>query len=83
MASNYFPTKEHLFAALSKDYDGRFADVLSSFHAGSPLSLDPLAKLFSAIMDLQHEYRSTIICVCSTYLEAAGYAPADFRELLH
>lgn len=65
--TNYFPTKDHLFAALSKDYDIRFADVITSFPISSPLSLAQLAKLFGAVMDLQHEFRSTIIFVCSTH----------------
>ena len=64
--TNYFPTKDKLFVALSQDYDLRFQELLASFTGEREITFHWLAKVFSEIMDLQYEYRSAIIFVATT-----------------
>jgi AcrR family transcriptional regulator len=64
--TNYFPTKEDLFVAISKDYDEQFSNLVLNFEdQGSP-SFERLNKICSTVMDLQYEYRSAIIFVSTT-----------------
>lgn len=64
--TNYFPTKDNLFVALSQDYDLRFQELMTSFGGNQTISFEWLATVYSAIMDLQYEYRSTIIFAATT-----------------
>ena len=64
--TNYFPTKDDLFVALSQDYDLRFQELMIQFGGETKLSFEWLVTVFSAIMDLQYEYRSAIIFVATT-----------------
>jgi AcrR family transcriptional regulator len=64
--TNYFPTKDKLFVALSQDYDLRFRELLASFADDPTITFHCLTKVFAAIMDLQYEYRSAIIFVATT-----------------
>lgn len=64
--TNYFPTKDHLFVALSQKYDLRFKEVTSSLTLEEELSFRFLHRLYSAVMDLQYEHRSTIIFAALT-----------------
>lgn len=64
--TNYFPTKDALFVALSQDYDIRFQELMMQFAGETKVSFEWMAKVFSAIMDLQYEYRSAIIFVATT-----------------
>ncbi len=64
--TNYFPTKDKLFVALSQDYDLRFQELLASFTGEQKITFHWLTKVFAAIMDLQYEYRSAIIFVATT-----------------
>ncbi|MFD2201045.1 TetR/AcrR family transcriptional regulator [Shivajiella indica] len=64
--TNYFPTKDKLFVAISQDYDLRFQELLASVDRDSEISLSWLAKVFAMIMDLQYEYRSAIVFVSTT-----------------
>lgn len=64
--TNYFPTKDNLFVALSQDYDLRFQELMASFGESQAINFDWLATVYSAIMDLQYEHRSTIIFAATT-----------------
>lgn len=64
--TNYFPTKDELFVAISKDYDIRFQELMVQFGGEKKLSFTWLVNVYSAIMDLQYEYRSAIIFVATT-----------------
>jgi AcrR family transcriptional regulator len=64
--TNYFPTKDKLFVALSQDYDLRFQQLLASFEDEQKITFNRLSDVFSAIMDLQYEYRSAIVFVATT-----------------
>jgi len=64
--TNYFPTKDNLFVALSQDYDLRFQELMTSFGGNQTVSFQWLATVYSAIMDLQYEHRSTIIFAATT-----------------
>lgn len=64
--TNYFPTKDNLFVALSQDYDLRFQELMLSFRDNQKISFEWLAMVCSAVMDLQYEYRSAIIFVATT-----------------
>lgn len=64
--TNYFPTKDNLFVALSQDYDLRFQELMASFVGNQRIGFEWVASVYSAIMDLQYEYRSTIIFAAST-----------------
>ena len=64
--TNYFPTKDALFVALSQDYDIRFQELMVQFGEEMKVSFEWLVKVFSAVMDLQYEYRSAIIFVATT-----------------
>lgn len=64
--TNYFPTKDKLFVALSQDYDLHFQELLASYAGEREITIHWLAKVFSEIMDLQYEYRSAIIFVATT-----------------
>jgi AcrR family transcriptional regulator len=64
--TNYFPNKDNLFVALSQDYDLRFQELMASFGESQEISFDWLATVYSAIMDLQYEHRSTIIFAATT-----------------
>ena len=64
--TNYFPTKDDLFVALSKDYDIRFQELTAQFGGERKVSFEWLVKVFSAVMDLQYQYRSAIIFVATT-----------------
>jgi AcrR family transcriptional regulator len=63
--TNYFPTKDDLFIAISKDYDQQFESLLSNFEDKDLQGFKLLHTICSAIMDLQYEYRSAIIYVSS------------------
>ncbi|RPA66736.1 TetR/AcrR family transcriptional regulator [Cyclobacteriaceae bacterium YHN15] len=63
--TNYFPTKDDLFIAISKDYDQQFESLLSNFEVKDLQGFRLLGSICSAIMDLQYEYRSAIIYVSS------------------
>ena len=64
--TNYFPAKDDLFVALSQDYDIRFQELMMQFGGERKVSFEWLVKVFSAVMDLQYEYRSAIIFVATT-----------------
>ncbi len=64
--TNYFPTKDNLFVAISQDYDFQFQELMISFNGIQNISFEWLSTVFSAIMDLQYEYRSTIVFVATT-----------------
>lgn len=64
--TNYFPTKDKLFVALSQDYDLRLQELLACFEVEPKVTFHWLTKVFAAIMDLQYEYRSAIIFVATT-----------------
>jgi AcrR family transcriptional regulator len=64
--TNYFPTKDNLFVAISQDYDLRFQELMISFSGVQKVSFEWMASVCSAIMDLQYEYRSTIVFVATT-----------------
>jgi len=64
--TNYFPTKDELFVALSQDYDIQFGQLMASFSWTDTISFRELSEVFSAIMDLQYEHRSTIIFAAMT-----------------
>jgi AcrR family transcriptional regulator len=64
--TNYFPTKDDLFVALSQDYDTRFQELMMKFGGEKKMSFEWLVTVFSAIMDLQYAYRSAIIFVAAT-----------------
>jgi AcrR family transcriptional regulator len=64
--TNYFPTKDNLFVALSQDYDLHFQELMVSLGDSPPISFDWLVTVYSAIMDLQYEHRSTIIFAATT-----------------
>ncbi|WP_113921982.1 TetR/AcrR family transcriptional regulator [Cognataquiflexum aquatile] len=64
--TNYFPTKEDLFVAISKDYDEQFANLFLNFDETESPSFERLYKICSVVMDLQYEYRSAIIFVSTT-----------------
>ena len=64
--TNYFPNKDHIFVALSQDYDNNFSQLLSSFDFMGEMTFQQLAEVYSAIMDLQYEYRSAIVFVATT-----------------
>lgn len=64
--TNYFPTKEDLFVAISKDYDQQFANLFINYKDTESASFERLFKICSAVMDLQYEYRSAIIFVSTT-----------------
>jgi AcrR family transcriptional regulator len=64
--TNYFPTKDELFVAISEDYDMRFNELMLSFRGEQKVSFNMLEVICSAVMDLQYEYRSAIIFVTTT-----------------
>jgi len=64
--TNHFPNKDHIFVALSQEYNTRYSSLVSSFDFNSEMSIEKLANLYSAIMDLQYEYRSAIIFIATT-----------------
>lgn len=64
--TNYFPNKDHIFVALSQDYDINFSQLVSSFGFNGEITFQQLAAMYSVIMDLQYEYRSAIIFVATT-----------------
>lgn len=64
--TNYFPTKDNLFVAISQDYDLRFQELMTSLGEVQKISFEWLASVCSAVMDLQYEYRSTIVFVATT-----------------
>jgi AcrR family transcriptional regulator len=64
--TNYFPTKDELFVALSQDYDIQFQELMLQFSGEIKMSFEWLVKVFSAVMDLQYAYRSAIIFVATT-----------------
>jgi AcrR family transcriptional regulator len=64
--TNYFPTKDNLFVALSQDYDLCFQELMASIGGNLTVSFEWLATVYAAIMDLQYEHRSTIIFVATT-----------------
>lgn len=66
--TNHYPSKEHLFAALSVDYDKQLFELLESFSWGVQISFDSLKNLMSKIMDLQYENRCLIIFATSAGL---------------
>jgi AcrR family transcriptional regulator len=64
--TNYFPTKDDLFVALSQDYDTRFQELMMKFGGVQKVNFEWLVSISSAVMDLQYEYRSAIIFVATT-----------------
>jgi AcrR family transcriptional regulator len=64
--TNYFPNKDHIFVALSQDYDNSFIQLLSGFNLKGEMTFQQLAFVYSAIMDLQYEFRSAIVFVATT-----------------
>ena len=58
--TNYFPTKERIFVALSEEYDEVLQETLSTFDWGEDYNLFKLATLFEKIMDDQYRYRCVI-----------------------
>jgi AcrR family transcriptional regulator len=64
--TNYFPTKDDLFVALSQDYDIRFRELMMKFSGVKKVNFEWLVSIYSAVMDLQYEYRSAIIFVATT-----------------
>jgi len=64
--TNYFPNKDHIFVALSQDYDNSFIQLLSGFNLKGEMTFLQLAFVYSAIMDLQYEFRSAIVFVATT-----------------
>ena len=64
--TNYFPTKDDLFVALSKDYDIKFDALMRSFDWTTPMTFRKTIDVYGAIMDLQYEHRSTIVFAATT-----------------
>ncbi|MBL7844268.1 MAG: TetR/AcrR family transcriptional regulator [Cyclobacteriaceae bacterium] len=64
--TNYFPTKDNLFVAISQDYDLRFQELMISFSGVQKVSFEWLKSVCSAVMDLQYQYRSAIVFVATT-----------------
>lgn len=55
--TNHFPTKEHLFIALSEDYETHFTQLMKSSAVQRVPSLTQLIQSTLKVMDLQYEYR--------------------------
>lgn len=66
--TNHFPTKDHLYVALSKAYHEEFSALQSSFSWEAGFSINRLNDLIGLIMDLQHKYRCLMLIACSTGL---------------
>lgn len=81
--TNHFRTKDQLFVAISKEYQEKYLQISIHFVWNNKVSLQQLAKYFSAIMDLQYEYRCAIISAASTsnsQKELYGQIRATYKE---
>ncbi len=58
--TNYFPTKEQIFVALSEEYDQVFQGIVHEYEWDGDYSLFKVAELFGKIMDHQYRYRCVI-----------------------
>lgn len=64
--TNHFPTKDHLFAGLSKKYQEEYLSLRSSYPWNNEYSLPKLYDYMGTIMDLQYEHRCLLLYVNST-----------------
>jgi AcrR family transcriptional regulator len=64
--TNHYRTKDHLFVAISKEYQQQYLQLNTHFVWNKKISVKQLANYFSIIMDLQYEYRCAIISAAST-----------------
>lgn len=64
--TNHFRTKDHLFVAISQEYQEQYLHLKTNIDWDKEISLRQVTKYFSAIMDLQYEYRCAIFSAAST-----------------
>jgi AcrR family transcriptional regulator len=64
--TNHFPTKDHLFVGLSKQYQLDYTELMSSFDWNDEYSMQKLHELTGLIMDLQFRHRCLLLFVCAT-----------------
>jgi AcrR family transcriptional regulator len=61
----HFPTRDHLFIAISETYEARLSQLLAANSIDSPC-FEMLISLSARIMDLQYEYRCAIRYVAAS-----------------
>lgn len=66
--TNHFPTKDHLFIALSEDYEIQFAQLFNARAQQGDYSLTRLIQSGMKVMDLQFEYRCLFMFIYSAGL---------------
>jgi AcrR family transcriptional regulator len=66
--SNHFPTKEHLFVEMSKEYDRELDVLMQKFDWQDKVDFQKLYELIGQIMTFQENYRSLLIYACSAGL---------------
>lgn len=59
--TNYFPTKDQLFIAISQEYEAGFAAILQQSPSTQMVSMENLVARMGKIMDLQYQFRSAIL----------------------
>jgi AcrR family transcriptional regulator len=64
--TNYFPTRDYLFAGMSKVYQEEYELLVSNFNWESKISLNQLYQLNGQIMDLQYKHRCLLLYTCGT-----------------
>jgi len=67
--TNYFPTKEHLFVALSEDYEHQKAELARTYKWDGSFSFVQLADYLHQVMKLQYKHRSLLLFVSSIGLQ--------------
>jgi AcrR family transcriptional regulator len=72
--TNYFPTKDQLFVALSEDYDQAFQKIVRQFDWSNDYSLFQIAKLFTQVMDNQYQYRCVIYYTVVAPVSELGFS---------
>lgn len=64
--TNHFPTKDHLFAGMSKLYQEEFTALQASYPWKNEYTLAKLYDYIGTIMDLQYKHRSLMLYVNAT-----------------
>lgn len=77
--TNHFSTKDKLFLAILDDYEEKLANrIRELYQFYTSRSLESVAYVLSEIMDLQFEYRCSII-----YLNVLSPGQSELREHIH
>jgi AcrR family transcriptional regulator len=59
--TNYFPTKEHLFLAITQEYQAQFEKLVAQMRENQVPSIQSLTDRCSRYMDLQYDFRCAIV----------------------